>query len=108
MSTPTILSIYPAAGGATVPNLAAEVPPIVRRRSTPQQGLAIQLLGDAVDHLLGSRMFLIDEPPTKADADAIHILMVLRRTVFQECEQISVANDSLRRWRTRGLGRSAN
>ncbi|HEY6374526.1 MAG TPA: hypothetical protein VIX90_03270 [Edaphobacter sp.] len=81
---------------------------MVRRRSTPQQGLAIQILGNAVDHLLGSRMFLIDEPPTQADGDAIHILMLLRRTVFHECEQITEANDSLRQWRTRGLGRSAN
>lgn len=108
MPTPTILNVYPAAGGATVPNLAAGVQPVVRRRSTHQQSLAIQILGNAVDHLLGSRMFLIDEPPTQADADAIHLLMLLRRMVFSECEQISEANDSLRQWMTLGLKRSAN
>lgn len=108
MPTPTILSIYPAADRATVTNLIPEATAVVRRRSTPQQGMAIQILGNAVDHLLGSRMFLIDEPPTQADADAIHILTMLRRAVFSECEQVSEVDDSLRQWMMRALSRSAN
>ena len=108
MPTPTILSIYPAADRVTVPNLVPEATAVVRRRSTPQQGLAIQILGNAVDHLLGSRMFLIDEPTTQADADAIHILTVLRRAVFSECEQVSEVNESLHQWMMRALRLSAN
>jgi hypothetical protein len=68
----------------------------------------MQILGNAVDYLLDSRMFLIDEAPTKADADAIHILMRLKRSVFIECEQVTETNRSLRQWMTRTLTRSAN
>ena len=89
MSSAPIPSIYPSTGGATVPHLVPATSPVVRRRSSPRQGLAIQILGNAVDHLLSSRMFLIDDPPTQADADAIHILMLLKRAVFSECEQIT-------------------
>ena len=108
MSTAPIPSIYPATAGATVPNLAPGSSPVIRRRSNLQQGLAIQILGNAVDYLLSSRMFLIDEPPTKADADAVHILMLLKRAVFTECEQVTETNRSLRQWMTRTLTRSAN
>ena len=108
MSTAPIPSAYPSNGRATVPNPVPSSSPVVRRRSSPQQGLAIQILGNAVDHLLSSRMFLIDEPPSQADADAIHILMRLKRVVFFECEQVTEANRSLRQWMTRTLTRSAN
>jgi hypothetical protein len=53
-------------------------------------------------------MFLIEEPPSKADADAIHILMMLKRAVFSECEQITETNRSVRQWMTRMMSRSAN
>jgi hypothetical protein len=84
------------------------IEPAIRRRSSPQQGFAIQILGNAVDHLLNSRMFLIDEPPSPVDADAIHILMRLKRAVFSECEQVTETNRSLREWMTRALVGSAN
>ena len=108
MSSPIVFNVHPAAGGATVPDLAHTLLPVVRRRITPQQGLAIQILGNAVDRLLDSRMFLIDEPPTQAEADAIHILMLLKRAVFSECEQVTESNRNLRQWMTRALSRAAN
>ncbi|RSL14603.1 hypothetical protein EDE15_0055 [Edaphobacter aggregans] len=108
MSTSPIPSVYPSSRGATVSNPLPAPSPVIRRRSSPQQGFAIQILGNAVDHLLRSRMFLIDEPPSKADADAIHLLMRLKRAVFSECEQVTEANRSLRQWMARTLTRSAN
>jgi hypothetical protein len=108
MSSPPIFNVHPACDGATVPDLAHTLPPVVRRRSTPQQGLAIQMLGNAVDHLLRSRMFLIDEPPSQADADAIHILMRLKRTVFSECAQVTEDSRSLRQWMMQALDQTTN
>ena len=108
MSTSPIPSVYPSSASATVPNLVPAPSPVIRRRSSLQQGLAIQILGNAVDHLLSSRMFLIDEPPSKADADAIHILMRLKRAVFSECEQVTETNRNLRQWMTRALTGSTN
>jgi hypothetical protein len=108
MSSPSIFDVHPLGDESTVLNLAHTLPPVIRRRSTPQQGLAIQMLGNAVDHLLHSRMFLIDEPPTQSDADAIHLLMLLKRAVFSECEQVTEANRNLRQWMMQTLDRTTN
>jgi hypothetical protein len=108
MSTAPTPRVDTSIGSSAVPNLVPAIAPVIRRRSSPEQGLAIQILGNAVDHLLNSRMFLIDEPPSQADADAIHILMRLKRAVFSECEQVTATNRSLREWMTRALAGSTN
>ena len=108
MPIPTIARVYPRQECTPASNLLPEALPVVRRRSTPRQGLAIQLLGNAVDHLLSSRMFLIDQPPTPADAETIHILMVLKRAIFSECEQVTESNRSLRDWMAGVLSKPTN
>jgi hypothetical protein len=45
---------------------------------------ALRTLSSAVDYLIDSRMFLIDQPASRADSEAIQILMRLSRKVFEE------------------------
>lgn len=71
---------------------------IIRRRPTQIQGQALEKLGRAVEYLMDSRMALIDEPSTKADADALEILMRLSRCVFSECAEIVPVRRRLKAW----------
>jgi hypothetical protein len=60
--------------------------PIERRRPSPTQGRALEVLGHAIEYLVDSRL---DETwDTPADAEAVHILMACSRAVFTECEVI--------------------
>jgi hypothetical protein len=71
---------------------------IIRRRPTQLQGQALEKLGRAVEYLMDSRMVLIDEPSTNADAEALEILMRLSRCVFSECEEIVPVSRRLKAW----------
>lgn len=77
---------------------------IIRRRANPRQGQALERLGHAVEYLVDSRMALIHEPSTKADAEALDILMRLSRLVFSECEEIVPVSQRFKSWLV-GLGR---
>lgn len=80
------------------------VPPaskrIIRRRPTQTQGKALEKLGHAVEYLVDSRMALIHEPSTRADAEALDILMRLSRSVFADCEEIVPIGRRLKEWVT--------
>lgn len=71
---------------------------IIRRRPTQVQGQALEKLGRAIEYLMDSRMALIDEPSTRADAEAVEILMRLNRCVFSECEEIIPVKQRLKAW----------
>jgi hypothetical protein len=71
---------------------------VIRRRPTQTQGQALEKLGRAIEYLMDSRMALTDEPSTKADADALEILMRLNRGVFSECEEIVPVRRRLKAW----------
>ena len=47
---------------------------IIRRRPTMQQGRALEILGHAIEYLIDSRMFLVNEPHTSAEAAAVQVL----------------------------------
>lgn len=82
-------------------NPAAPAPKrIIRRRPTQSQGQALEKLGHAVEYLVDSRMVLIHEPSTRADAEALDILMRASRAVFAECEEIIPVGQRLRQWVT--------
>ncbi len=74
----------------------------VPRRGTLQQGKALEILGHALDYLVDSRMFLVDEPATAADREAVQILAGLSRAVFAECAEVRSLR---RRWRDWIIGR---
>jgi hypothetical protein len=71
---------------------------VIRRRPTQAQGQALEKLGRAIEYLVDSRMALLYEPSTKADADALDILMRLNRWVFSECEEIVSVRQRLKTW----------
>ncbi|HUZ94608.1 MAG TPA: hypothetical protein VMU57_06805 [Edaphobacter sp.] len=77
---------------------AEAVKRIIRRRPTQTQGQALEKLGRAIEYLMDSRMALLYETPTKADADALDILMRLNRWVFSECEEIVPVRRRLKAW----------
>ncbi len=69
-----------------------------RRRANLQQGRALEILGHAIEYLVDSRMFLIDQPATPADAQATQILMRLNRQIFDECTEVVPNHRRLRNW----------
>ena len=71
---------------------------IIRRRPNQIQGQALEKLGRAIEYLMDSRMASIYEPSTKADAEALEILMRLNRCVFAECEEIVPLGRRLKAW----------
>ena len=70
----------------------------LRRRPTPAQGRALEILGHVIEYLVDSRLYLVDEPQTPADAEATHILMLASRAVFEECLPVPSTSQRLRRW----------
>lgn len=112
MSAAPFPDVYPfAVSDAAAQHLAAadkahSLP--VRRRANANQAHAIEKLGNAVDHLIYSRMFLTDANAIKAEADAIHILMVLRRSVFEECETVARETRQVKQWIADRLRRKSN
>ena len=61
-------------------------PAPIRRRTTQQQGRAVEILGHAIDYLVDSRLF--DQWETPGDAAAVHLLMERSRAVFADCAEI--------------------
>jgi hypothetical protein len=113
MSTAPYTSVYSFAVSDAAAQLLAAVGeafglPIRRRRANVNQAHAIEKLGHAVDHLTYSRMFLTDNDAVKADADAIHILLALRRSVFKECETVDRGNRQVKVVGYGTAGRKAN
>jgi hypothetical protein len=70
----------------------------VLRRPTFAQGRGLEILGHAIEYLVDSRMYLIDEPHTAADTEATRILMSLSRQIFQECAEVVSSTQRLRMW----------
>jgi hypothetical protein len=112
MSTAPFPGAYPfAVSAAPAQHLAAVgVAPgrPVRRRANVNSGRAIEKLGHMVDHLVYSCMFLTDADAVKAEADAIHLLMVLRRNVFEECITVAQGNQQVKQWIMARLKRRTN
>lgn len=86
-----------------VPNLPASNKqtsgsPVIRRRPTMQQGRALETLGHAIEYLIDSRMFLVNEPYTSADAAAVQQLSLCSREVFATCAEIVPVSTRLRLW----------
>ena len=85
MSTANLiqLPVIPFQFGGPQP---APKPSPIRRRTTAQQGRALEVLGHAIEYLVDSRLF--EQWETAADAAAVHLLMERSRAVFADCEEI--------------------
>jgi hypothetical protein len=71
---------------------------MVLRRPDMQQGRALEMLGHAIEYLVDSRMFLVNEPHTPAEADAVQLLSRCSREVFATCEEIVPVHHRFKRW----------
>lgn len=82
MATAAVLRL-PTISLTATPQLPPSMQPRpARRRTTPQQGRALELLGHAIEYLVDSR--LPEGGPTSAENGALRILMACSRTVFEE------------------------
>lgn len=59
---------------------------LIRRRPSPQQGRALELLGHAVEYLVDSRLYFAETDLN--DQLAVQTLMRLNREVFAECAEV--------------------
>ena len=57
-----------------------------RRKTSPQQGRALEVLGHAIEYLVDSRLF--DQWESAADAEAVHLLMACSRSVFADGKEV--------------------
>jgi hypothetical protein len=80
----------------------------VRRRPDPYQGRALEKLGHAIEYLVDSRMAWNDRRTTRADAEAVDMLMGLSRCVFSECEEILPVSQRIKGWMMRTVSRRAH
>ncbi len=92
-------SVTPSGRAATV----ASRPPLesmrpVRRRPDMQQGRALEALGHAIEYLVDSRMFLVHEPVTQADGEAVQILSRCSREVFAGCAEMVPVHLRFKQW----------
>lgn len=87
------------------PDLPPLRPRITRRRNTPQQGRAIELLGHAIDYLVDSRLH--EGGPQRTDNQAIRILMACSRAVFEEGAVIVPVHQRVSHWVQHRLRRRA-
>ena len=56
-----------------------------------QSGSALNLLGRSLEYLIDSRMYMIDQPSTRADNEAVSILAKLSRLVFTEGRETAIS-----------------
>jgi hypothetical protein len=66
---------------------------VIRRRPTPEQGRALEMLGHAVEYLVDSGLYRGDQ----SDELAVQMLMRLNREVFAECAEVVPLRRRLRR-----------
>ena len=86
---PTAVAVAPAA--------------VLRRRPSMTQGVALEVLGHAIEYLVDTREHLPMDPAALPDAAAVQILMMLNRAVFRECAEIVPVATRLRNWTLRLL-----
>jgi hypothetical protein len=76
----------------------------VRRRPTMQQGMALERLGHAIEYLVDSRMFLVNEPQNVTETNAVRILSRASREVFATCAVIVPLQHRIKMWAAGRLG----
>jgi hypothetical protein len=75
---------------------------LIRRRPSPQQGRALELLGHAVEYLVDSQLYLAETDLN--DQLAVQTLMRLNREVFAECAEVVPMRRRLTRRLRRWMG----
>ena len=76
----------------------------IRRRGSLEQGRALETLGHAVEYLVDSRMFQVEDSSQRDHQEAVQILMRMSRAVFAECPEVVSLRRRFRRWIEAQLG----
>lgn len=95
MATSAVLHL-PSLSLTATPPLPPLQPRPARRRTTPQQGRALEVLGHAIEYLVDSR--LVEGGSDAADNRAIRMLMACSRSVFEESVVIVPVHLRLQEW----------
>jgi hypothetical protein len=69
---------------------------IIRRRPSPQQGRALEILGHSIEYLVDSYIAIASSDGNKDDVEAAEILMKLNLQIFNECPEIVSVFERLR------------
>jgi hypothetical protein len=76
---------------------AALLRPIRRRRTTPQAGHALEILGHAIEYLTDEFVHRqADLSPRNSELEAVQLLMALNRQVYFECPEVPTVGERLR------------
>ena len=70
----------------------------VARRGDAVQGRALEALGHAIEYLVDSRLFVLDETTLRSDDEAVQIMMRLSRAIFAECPEVVSLSRKVRMW----------
>jgi hypothetical protein len=82
---------------------AALLRPNRRRRTTPQAGHALEILGHAIEYLTDEFVHRnadlshnADLSPRSSEMEAVQLLMALNRQVYYECPEVPTVGERLR------------
>lgn len=92
MATTSILR-FPSI--TATPQLPSLQPP-ARRRTTPVQGRALEILGHAIEYVVDSR--LPEGGPSAAENQAIRVLMACSRAVFEDAAAVVPVHQRVGSW----------
>lgn len=73
----------------------------IRRRPSPEQGRALEILGHAIEYLMDSYVLMASKDGGVGDAEAAQLLMRLSLEVFEECPLAISFWEGLRKWLSR-------
>ncbi len=90
--------LEPFAVPAPAPKARPRSVQAVSRRPSREQGRALEQLGHAVEYLIDSRMFLTGIAYTRAEEQALQVLMAASREVFESCPAMVSWSGSVKRW----------
>lgn len=78
----------------------AAAPAFIRRRPSREQGMALEKLGHAIEYLVDSAMARtegLSTDPHSPEFAAVHIMMKLNCSIFDECEEIRPIRERISR-----------
>ena len=86
--------------GHTMPRADVRSAAPVRRRPSREQGMALEKLGHAFEYLVDSAMARtegLSTDPHSPEFAAVHIMMKLNCSIFDECEEIRPIRERISR-----------
>jgi hypothetical protein len=78
-------------------------PSIIRRRPSPLQGRALEVLGHAIEYLVDSYITTASPTVGSSDQEATHVLIKLNMSVFSDCSEIVPLRQRFWRYLRSGL-----